>query len=217
MNKNSLHDYFINNSGNKIYKWIHYLDIYERHLNRFVGKSPVLLDIGVLGGGSLKMWKDFFGEGAKIIGLDINPECKKYECDGIEIFIGSQDSTNLIEIILSKYKNIDVVIDDGSHLMHHMIKTFNLIYNKMSSNGVYIVEDTHTCYWEEYGGGLLKEDSFIEFAKRKVDELNAPLSRNAVVTTAFTKSTTGISFYDSVVVFEKHPQAIRQAVITQGM
>ena len=217
MSEGILHKYYLNNGNFRINKWFHYFDIYERHLARFVGKSPVMVEIGVLGGGSLRMWKDFLGGGAKIIGIDINPDCKKYECPGIEIFIGSQDNSQIINQIFDKYQNIDIVLDDGSHLMHHMIKTFDLMYNRMNSKGLYIVEDTHTCYWEDYGGGLRSSKSFIEFVKGKIDELNAPLSRDAVESTEFTRSTSGITFYDSMVVFEKNRQGIRQSMITQGM
>ncbi|MDG3086928.1 class I SAM-dependent methyltransferase [Vibrio hannami] len=213
----NLHKYFLNNSSLRIHKWLHYFDIYERHFNRFVNKSPVVLEIGVFGGGSLKMWKDYFGDGCKVIGIDINPECKQYESEGIEIYIGSQDDPNLIESILNKYPSIDVLIDDGSHMMTHMIRSFELLYSHISENGVYLVEDTHTCYWEEYEGGLKKQGSFMEFAKDRVDMLNAVHSRNSLPVTEFTKTTDSISFYDSIVVFEKRRQGKRQAPMTESM
>lgn len=77
----NLHEYFLNNSENIIHKWIHYFDIYERHLCRFIEKSPVIMEIGVGGGGSLQMWKNYFGKGSKVIGLDIDTNCKKHEED----------------------------------------------------------------------------------------------------------------------------------------
>ena len=60
MSDGFLHRYFLNNGDKKIHKWIHYFDAYERHLGRFRNKSPVMLEIGVFGGGSLKMWKDYW-------------------------------------------------------------------------------------------------------------------------------------------------------------
>lgn len=211
----SLHKYFLNNSGKSIFKWIHYFNIYEKHLCKFVGKSPVVLEIGVAGGGSLSMWKDYFGEESKIIGIDIDKKCKNYEEKNIEIFIGSQDDFNLIDKIFSKYKKIDIVIDDGSHNMHHMIRSFELMYDRIDSNGVYIVEDAHTCYWEEYGGGLKRENSFMEFAKNKIDEINAAHSRGSMPINDFTRSTDCISFYDSVIVFERRKQGHKQTLATQ--
>lgn len=200
-----------------MHKWIHYLDIYERHFSRFRNSAPVILEIGVFGGGSLAMWREYFGANAEIIGLDINPECKRHEADGIEIFIGSQDDPVIINDILSKHPRIDIVLDDGSHMMNHMISSFELLYERIDANGVYMVEDTHTCYWDEYGGGLGRQGSFIEYAKRKVDEINAVHTRGALPVTPFTRNTDCIAIYDSIVVFEKRPQGSRQAPITEPM
>jgi cephalosporin hydroxylase len=94
-----LHRYFLNNSHKRLHKWVHYFDIYERHLARFRGKAPVMIEIGVAGGGSLAMWKEYFGPGSHIIGIDHNPQCKAHEDDGIEVFIGSQDDPAMINEI----------------------------------------------------------------------------------------------------------------------
>jgi cephalosporin hydroxylase len=196
---------------------MHYCDIYERHLSRFRGKNLVMLEIGVYGGGSLDMWRAYLGTEAKIIGIDIKPECKQYESDGVEIFIGSQDDSTLIDKILKKYPNISIVLDDGSHKMQHMNASFELLYDHLDPNGVYLVEDTHTCYWPEYQGGLKQENSFIENVKNKIDELNAVHTRGAVAVSKFTKSTDSICIYDSIVVFEKRPQGKRQAPLTGPM
>ncbi|WP_339628326.1 CmcI family methyltransferase [uncultured Pseudomonas sp.] len=217
MSDGHLHKYFLNNADKRLYKWIHYFDIYERHFSRFRNKAPVMIEIGVFGGGSLAMWRDFFGPDSTIIGIDINPECKAHEADGIEIFIGSQDDPALIEQILQKYPNVDIVLDDGSHIMEHMVASFELIYHRLNPKGVYMVEDTHTCYWPEYQGGLKQPGSFMEFTKNKMDELNAVHTRGAVPVSGFTKSTDCITSYDSIVVFERRPQGARQAPITLGM
>lgn len=217
MSDNFLYKYFLTNTGKRIHKWLHYFDIYERHFARFRNQSPVIVEIGVFGGGSLSMWKEYFGEGSRIIGVDINPACKDYEDKDIEIFIGSQDDPSLIESIFSKYPNIDIVLDDGSHMMNHMIASFNLFYDRINQNGIYMVEDTHTCYWDDYNGGLKHPDSFIEFAKNKIDSLNATHTRGELPTSEFTQSTSSISYYDSIVVFEKKPQGYRQDLATGAM
>ena len=217
MRNGTLHRYFLNNSDKRLHKWIHYFDIYERHFQRVVYKKPGILEIGVAGGGSLQMWKEYFGEGSKVIGIDIDPKCKQFEDDNIEVFIGSQDDPNVINAIAEKYPSLDIVLDDGSHIMQHMKKSFELIYEQVSDNGVYMVEDTHTCYWESYGGGLRADHSFIEFAKSKIDEINAVHTRGKVPVSLFTQSTDSVIFYDSVVVFEKRKQGTRQALITAPM
>ena len=217
MSEGFLHKYFLNNSHKPLNKWIHYFDIYERHFERFRGKSPVMIEIGVWGGGSLAMWKEYFGPGCKIIGIDINPACKAHEEEDVEVFIGSQDDPALISSIFTKYPKVDIVLDDGSHMMQHMISSFEWMYNRVQPNGVYMVEDTHTCYWNEYGGGLGREGSFMEFVKNKLDEINAIHAKDVQPVTPFTLCTDYIACYDSVVVFERRRQGTRQAPTTQRM
>lgn len=216
-NSGYLHRYFLNNSHKKLHKWIHYFDIYERHFSRFRGKKPTILEIGVFGGGSLAMWRNYFGEGSVVVGLDINPDCKQHEADGISIYTGSQDDPEVINRILYDHPSIDIIVDDGSHMMPHQIASFDLLYGKLNDHGIYLVEDTHTCYWPEYGGGLNRPDTFMEFVKNKVDEINASHSRGALPISDFTSQTDCIAIYDSVVVFEKRRQGLRQAPITEPM
>lgn len=212
-----LHNYFLGNAGKGIRKWIHYFDIYERHLSRFRGTSPVMVEIGVKAGGSLDMWREYLGPGSRVVGIDIDPSCKAHEADGIDVVIGSQDDPAVIDAVLAAHPRIDIVLDDGSHVMRHMIASFGLLYERLQPDGVYIVEDTHACYWEKYDGGLRREGSFIEFAKDRIDDINAAHSRGALPVSEFTRSTDHICFYDSMVVFERRRQGRRQAMNTGGM
>jgi 23S rRNA U2552 (ribose-2'-O)-methylase RlmE/FtsJ len=217
MSDGFLHKYFLNNAEKRLHKWVHYFDIYERHFCRFRGKSPVVVEIGVMGGGSLAMWREYFGPGSRIVGVDVNPECKQHESSGIEVFVGSQDDSTVINAIFSKYPQIDIVLDDGSHQMNHMIASFELMYERLQANGIYLVEDTHTCYWERFGGGLRREGTFMEYVKHKLDEINAVHTEGALPISDFTRSTDYIACYDSIVVFERRKQGVRQAQITKGM
>lgn len=217
MSDGFLHRYFLNNGGKKLYKWSHYFDAYERHFARFRGQSPTMVEIGVAGGGSLDMWKAYFGPGARIVGVDVDQSCKQHESEGIEVIIGSQDNPVVIDSIFAKYPNIDIVLDDGSHQMRHVMKTFQLMYDRISANGVYMVEDLHTAYWNEYEGGLKRAGTFIEHAKDLIDALNAVHTREAVPISDFTRSTHSMSCYDSIIAFEKRPQGRRFAPTTVAM
>ena len=86
-----------------------------------------MIEIGVAGGGSLAMWKAYFGPGTKLVGIDADPSCKVHEAEDVEIFIGSQDDQALIEHVLQKYPCPNIVLDDGSHYMPHMIRSFELL------------------------------------------------------------------------------------------
>jgi hypothetical protein len=87
--------------------------------------------------------------------------------------------------------------------MSDVVKTFQYLYPRTAADGVYVVEDLHTAYWEEYGGGLGREGSFIELCKGLIDELNADWTREALPASEFTRSTLSMHFYDSMVVFER--------------
>jgi len=211
----TLHEIFLANGGPSITKWHHYFDIYEKHFGRFVGKAPTMLEIGVLKGGSLYMWKEYFGPGTRIVGLDINPKCKQYEGDDVEIVIGSQDDPELLNDVLNRY-TFDIVLDDGSHVMEHLNASFGLIYDRISPTGVYMAEDLHTCYLPRWGGGLKREGSFMETVKDRIDDLHATYCGKLDVS-EFTRSTTSINIYDSIVAFEKRPQGARKRISSGAM
>jgi len=194
---------FLNNDKRIIHKWKHYFPIYERHFKEFVYKPVTFIEIGCGHGGSLQMWKRYFGPHARIIGIDINEECKKFEEDQVEVFIGQQQDQQFLQKVIDQVGIPDIVLDDGSHKMSHITASFQFLYPRMLKNGVYMVEDLHTAYWDEYEGGLRRSSTFIELCKNLIDELNADHSRGALPSTEFTKTTAGIHFYDSVAVFER--------------
>jgi cephalosporin hydroxylase len=119
------------------------------------------------------------GPASRIIGTDIDPSCKAHEAEGIEIHIGSQDDTALLDRIVAQHPQIDIVLDDGSHMMRHMLATFRHLYPRMAATGVYLVEDVGTSYWDEYEGGLKPPGTFIEHVKDLIDSLNAADSPKA--------------------------------------
>ena len=194
---------FLLNHNKPIHKWTHYFPIYERHFERFRNQSITFMEIGCGGGGSLQMWKRFFGPYAQIIGIDIEPSCMSYEEDQIAVRIGNQNDSNFINSVIEEFGIPDIVLDDGSHIMQDILTSFNLIYPRQQNNAIYCVEDLHTAYWSEYDGGLKKPNTFIEVCKELIDQLNADHTRGEIMPNNFSKNTISMHFYDSVVVFEK--------------
>ena len=194
---------FLLNDKKIINKWVHYFPIYERHFSSWRNKSVTFLEIGVRHGGSLQMWQRYFGPMAKIVGIDIDPGCAAHEAPGIFVRIGDQSDHAFLRDVLGEFGAPDIVLDDGSHHMSHIASAFQLLYPQMHKNGVYMVEDLHTAYWEEYGGGLEQPETFINIAKYCIDRLNADHTRGRIEPDLITRQTFGISFYDSVVCFEK--------------
>jgi hypothetical protein len=144
---NPLEAYFDSlTDGPGIHKWRHYFPIYHRHLAKFVGRSPHVLEIGVYSGGSLSMWLDYFGEGTQVYGVDIEPVCKKHERDGVRVFIGDQADPDFWTRLLSEVQRVDVVIDDGGHLADQQIASLKCLLPHMALGGVYICEDIHGAF-----------------------------------------------------------------------
>jgi SAM-dependent methyltransferase len=216
-------DFQGNGERRVIHKWKHYFPIYERHFAPFVNRSVALLEIGCGDGGSLQMWKRYLGPHAQIVGIDIEPRCTEFEEDQIAVRIGSQDDPAFLDRVVKEFGPFDIAIDDGSHVQAHVAASFEHLYPGLTKNGVYLVEDLHTAYWPDFGGGLGKPGTFVETAKKLVDELNADHQRDADAATGFTRTTHAICFYDSVIVFERGlwtkkwaPRIGREAVRKRG-
>lgn len=211
---NDLEDHFYKNTGRLIHKWIHYFDIYDRHFKCYRNRPTTLLEIGVYHGGSLQMWKSYFGPSARIIGLDIDPRCLAFQDEQIEVFIGDQEDREFLQTLRSELGPVDIVIDDGGHHMSQQLTSFNELWPAVVEGGIYLIEDLHTSYWAEYGGGYLRPGTFIEFSKSLVDSINAWHARDQHPVDAYTHSVGGMHIYDSIIVFDKANVAVPEHRMT---
>ena len=201
---NDLIAYFEANEGKLIHKWMHYFDIYDRYFSKFRGTEVNFLEIGVSQGGSLQMWKEYFGPKARIYGVDVNPDCKDLEEEQVEIFIGDQGNRNFLQGLKDQIPRIDILLDDGGHTMKQQINTFEELYPEISEGGIYLCEDIHTSYWKKFGGGYRRRGTYMEYAKSLIDQLNAWHSKEGnFKVDEFTRNAYGMHFYDSIVVIEK--------------
>ena len=131
-------------------KWTHYFDIYERHLHKFRNTSVILLEIGVKNGGSLSVWRKYFGLSARIFGADIYKRSIYMQQNTIygtpeRIIIGDQGEESFWNNIEKTLPNgqLDILIDDGSHIPDHMKLSLNYGLKLLRPGGVYICEDVH--------------------------------------------------------------------------
>jgi 23S rRNA U2552 (ribose-2'-O)-methylase RlmE/FtsJ len=202
---NPLEAYFAANRGRLIHKWDHYFDIYHRHFQPFRGKPVTIVEFGVSHGGSLQMWKHYFGPQARIFGVDINPKCAALAEPQIEIVIGDQDDRQFLRSLAERVGDIDVLIEDGGHTMTQQIATFEELWPSIVDGGVFLTEDLHTNYWSRYGGGLRREGTFIEYAKNLIDQQHAWHGREdeSLVVDDYTRTIRGMHVYDSIIVFDK--------------
>jgi hypothetical protein len=213
---NPLIGYLENNpDGRQLHKVRHYFDIYHRHFSRFRGQPLTMIEIGVFNGGSLPMWRDYLGPQATIVGVDINPGCKQFAEPGIDVVIGDQADRAFLRSLADRYPDFAILLDDGGHRMHQQIATFEELYPRLRSDGVYMCEDTGTSYIPVFGGGYQQPQTFIETVKPLIDRLHAFHSSDTsqLAPDDFTRTTDSMHFYDSVLVIEKKPRAQPETVV----
>lgn len=157
-----------------------YTPHYMRHLKAFRRKRIRLLEIGVgghddpkRGGASLRMWKQYFPF-ATIFSIDVYDKSLQEE-SRIKIFTGSQADPEFLQDVVAQTGPLDVIIDDGSHVNSHVIGAFEALFPALRDGGIYVVEDTQTSYWPDFGGDsddLTRADTLMNFFKGLVDGLN---------------------------------------------
>jgi hypothetical protein len=194
---------FANNTGAIVDKWHHYIPLYDRYLSQFRGTSFKFLEIGVFKGGSLQMWRNYFGPDAVIMGIDINPDCAQFDGQSGMVRIGSQDDPEFLEKVVDEMGGIDFVLDDGSHHMAHVRKSFEVLFPRLSSPGIYMIEDLHTAYWPRFGGGMGRRTNFFRYMGGIIDDMHGWYHDEPTKVPEADKAVTGIHIHDSVVVFEK--------------
>jgi hypothetical protein len=188
-----------------------YTPHYQQHLQHLRRRPINLLEIGIggysragEGGASLRMWKHFFPHG-NIYGLDIQDKSFVTE-PRIRAFQGDQSDPELLRSIVAEIGQLDVVIDDGSHRPEHVIATFEILFPLLAEDGIYVVEDTQTSYWPEWGGSLDVDDPNTSMAmlKRLADGLNYEEFVVEPYEPSYTDMhVTAVHFYHNLVFIEK--------------
>jgi len=177
-----------------------YFHTYTELFEKYRGKDIVFVEIGILNGGSLFMWRDFFGERARIIGIDLNPEALKWKQCGFEIYIGNQDAPGFWEVFFNEIEHADIILDDGGHTNRQQIITTASCIEYINDGGILVVEDTHSSYMKKFGNP--SKYSFINFAKHIVDSINSRSSRVKRAKNDYWKHVHSIAFYESIVAFK---------------
>lgn len=151
-------------------------------------------------GGSLFMWKNFFGKNAKIIGIDLNPDALRFKKFGFEIIIGDQSKEKFWEIFFKKYGKVDIILDDGGHTNYQQIITVNCCVPNIKDGGMLITEDTHTSYIKNKWYNPSKY-SFINYCKNLIDDINSRYPGLKKKKHSLRKYIHSIQSFESIVVF----------------
>jgi Methyltransferase domain len=203
---NPLDSYFeSHDEGPGIWKWKHYFDIYHRHFSRFVGREVHVLEVGIYSGGSLLMWREYFGELAHIYGVDISEACRAYEDDRTKVFIGDQADRSFWAELRKAAPLIDIVIDDGGHLPEQQLVTLEEMLPHMRSGGVYLCEDIHNRF-----------NGFAAYVQGLSDNLNESSRQDtthpAAATSTFQAAINSIHLYPFAAVIEKCDRPVHEFV-----
>ncbi len=201
-------------------KWASYLPHYDQ-LFQPLRHAPIrMLEIGVQNGGSLETWSQYFSEAKLFIGCDIDPKCEalRYDDPRINIVVGDANAATTFQKISAISPQFDVVIDDGSHKSTDILNSFINYFPLLSPGGIFVVEDAHCLYMNDFGGGLLNDFGAYAFFKRLVDVLsfqfwNDQASINTYLRTFFDQRATppfilegwveSIEFKNSIITIKK--------------
>ena len=188
-----------------VHKWHHYLPIYDRYLSAYRDKPLRFLEIGVYKGGSLEMWRRYFGAEATIFGIDINPECAEYDGKAGQVRIGSQADPVFLKDVVQEMGGVDVVLDDGSHKMRHVRKSLEVLYPMLADDGLYMIEDLQTAYWLKFGGGRYSPLNFFNLLRRVIDDMHHWYHPGRPRVPGIGAAVEAIHIHNAVAVLEKGP------------
>jgi cephalosporin hydroxylase len=115
--------------------------VYDKYFLDIKDTAKTILEIGIKGGASLILWNDYFTN-ARVIGIDIN-SCNQFDkpenqFKDIFCIIGDAYSPKVMDMIPT---DIDVIIDDGSHMLDDIFFFIDNYLPKVKSGGYLIVED----------------------------------------------------------------------------
>lgn len=194
---------FVNNKKHVVHKWHHYIPIYDRYFSALRGHKVRFLEIGVSKGGSLQMWRKYFGDEAILYGIDIDPNCETLNGIHGQVRIGSQDDPQFLESVIREMGGVDVILDDGSHRMDHVLSTFTFLFPKLSDGGIYLIEDLHTAFWRGYGGGYESKSNFFSFISDMINDMHHWYHIHPLKHASVSNVCSGIHIHDSIAVLEK--------------
>lgn len=146
------------------------------------------------------MWRNFLGEEARIIGVDLNPEARQFEKFGFEIYIGDQSDPKFWKRFLFKYKTIDIVIDDGGHTNYQQIMTITCLLPNIRKGGIYVVEDLHCSYLPYFANP--SKTSTINFLIAGIHSINSRSPLLSKRENIFSSHAQSITFFESIAVID---------------
>ena len=171
---------FLNHTEKMSDKWTFYINEWDRIFSPYHDLPINLFENGIQNGGSLEIWAKYFTNAKNIIGCDIDEKCRElsFTDPRIALFVGDANSDEIQKQVLDSAPKYDIIIDDGSHRSSDVIRSFCRYYPHIEYDGIYVIEDLHTSYWEEFEGSLFNPGSSMSFLKHLADVVNHEHWRN---------------------------------------
>lgn len=218
---------FWSHTGRWADKWPHYFPIYDECFGPYRRGFPQaggslrplkFLEIGVSHGGSLQIWRQFFGPAATIFGVDIDPRCASVADPTEQVRIGSQDDPEFLHKVIDEMGGVDVILEDGSHIANHQEASFDILFPLLPAGGLYVVEDTQTAYWRPWKGGHRRPGTFIEVSKSVIDDMHARYHGSGATRPFADHDVQSVAFFDGMIAFKKgqRPPSFRVQVGTRS-
>jgi len=197
-------------------KWDNYFEIYDVLFKKFENKKITIVEVGVGNGGSLFMWKSFFKDNARVIGVELNPEAKSLEEHGFEIFIGDQADPIFWKEFFSKVGNVDIFLDDGGHRNLQQITSLVESVENINHDGMIIIEDTHTSYMKKKGFKNPSAYSFINYCNLVIESLHRRNPMTSKKNNIFSNRVHSLQFFDSITVLNISSKIPKESTLLEN-
>lgn len=166
-----LDDLALKAGADKASNYHNYTEIYARYFAPLKDKPIKFLEIGIWKGYSVKLWEEYF-KNADLYFFDVTFSQIEYYSQRSHYLLANQDNAQDLQNAMAKTGgDFDVIIDDGGHTMNQQIVSFQTLFPYVKKGGMYIIEDLHTSYWREFGGGG-KAVTTVNYLKSLIDEIN---------------------------------------------
>jgi hypothetical protein len=121
---------------------LHFTPKYNAHFESIKNQKLNILEIGIGSGPSLKMWYEYFPN-ATIHAIDINSQ-EQHNNERVTTYICDQSNREDLKKVMDKVGEVDIIIDDGSHVIDHQQISLGFLFEYLKKGGQYWIEDLHT-------------------------------------------------------------------------
>jgi len=151
---------------------LHFTPVYSQYMEPIRERELVILEIGVGSGPSLGMWYDYFPN-ARIHAIDVGSQ-KQHDNDRVTTHVCDQSNRDQLNRVMSSIGKVDLIIDDGSHVVSHQQISLGVLFPYLKPKGQYWIEDLHTSdgsVWQ--GKSLYGYDMSFNTGESTVEVLEA--------------------------------------------